>query len=230
MSGRPADISFSKSANDANRWPFREINCVRPYSIVASALKPSHLTSKMKSGSSNGKRSVRSGIGWNGKDIDMTRIAGDDVHFPSLRSQAFTAPPIRGHRSPGYSHPATLADHRLVSEDTTHQIDLSFEDSADSGFSPADYHRRQHERHLLHHRHSLRNRRISHFATNSESRFPCLEPAPSSFALRHQTALVFARYLLFLLNRRKCSGHRVTTLAILSPGNQVQQTRRASAN
>jgi hypothetical protein len=41
-----------------------------------SALKPSHLTSKMKSGSSNGKRRFRSGIGWNWGNIAVSRIAG----------------------------------------------------------------------------------------------------------------------------------------------------------
>src|SRR5262249_12920838 len=100
--------------------------------------------------------------------------------------QAFMASPIRGHRSPGCSHPAGRAAHRLVSKKTSCQIDLCLENSADSRFSWAYSRRRQHERRLLHHWHSLRNRCISHLATNSESRCPSLELALSSFALQLQ--------------------------------------------
>jgi hypothetical protein len=126
---------------------------------------------------------------------------------------ALTAFPSRAHKSLGQRRHAALVDHPLVSKKTPRQIFLSFENSADSRFSPADYHRRQHERRLFHHRHFQRNRRISHLATNSASPCPCLEPAPSSFAMQLQTALVYPRlyYLVFLVKRRKCIAHRAIT-------------------
>ena len=88
VSGNPAEINRSRSAKEENRCPFREIRCVPPCSITASARNPSHLTSKMKSGSSNGKRRFRRGIGWNGRNIYTTRIAG---HHGLHCSFAFSA-------------------------------------------------------------------------------------------------------------------------------------------